>query len=59
MCGRRTDPVTGKIYHMLYNPPPNDPAILKRLEHRSDDSEEKARVRCRRPPVALAVVRDD
>jgi len=44
MCGRRTDPVTGKIYHMLYNPPPADPEIRKRLVHRSDDSEEKAKV---------------
>jgi adenylate kinase len=45
MCGRRTDPVTGKIYHMLYAPPPNDPEVRKRLVHRSDDSEEKGRVR--------------
>jgi len=22
--GRRSDPVTGKIYHLKYNPPPND-----------------------------------
>jgi adenylate kinase len=45
MSGRRTDPVTGKIYHMVFNPPPADPEIRKRLVHRSDDSEEKARVR--------------
>jgi len=38
--GRRTDPVTGKIYHMKFNPPPNDPEVLARLVHRSDDTEE-------------------
>lgn len=27
VTGRRTDPVTGKIYHMKFSPPPNDPAV--------------------------------
>jgi len=43
VCGRRTDPVTGKIYHMTFNPPPKE--ILSRLQHRSDDSEEALRKR--------------
>jgi len=45
VCGRRTDPVTGKIYHLKYNPPPNDPTILNRLQHRSDDNETSLRTR--------------
>lgn len=32
--GRRTDPETGAIYHLKFNPPPNDPAVKKRLIHR-------------------------
>lgn len=36
--GRRMDPVTGKIYHMKFKPPPAD--ILPRLIQREDDSEE-------------------
>jgi adenylate kinase len=38
--GRRSDPVTGKIYHLKFNPPPEDPEIQARLLHRSDDTEE-------------------
>ncbi|KAA8493978.1 Adenylate kinase 8 [Porphyridium purpureum] len=45
VVGRRTDPVTGAIYHLKFDPPPNDPQILDRLVHRSDDTEEKALVR--------------
>jgi adenylate kinase len=33
---RRTDKKTGKIYHLLYNPPPADVAASD-LEHRADD----------------------
>ena len=36
--GRRLDPSTGSIYHLLYNPPP--PEIIDRLVHRSDDTAE-------------------
>jgi hypothetical protein len=25
--GRRTDPKTGKIYHLKFNPPPDDKAV--------------------------------
>lgn len=35
-CGRRTDPQTGKIYHLTYDPPPAD--IVDRLVHRADDT---------------------
>jgi len=44
LVGRRTDPVTGKIYHMTFSPP-TDEEILGRLEQRSDDTEEKVVVR--------------
>jgi len=36
--GRRNDPVTGRIYHVTFDPPP--PAIADRLVHRKDDTEE-------------------
>lgn len=35
---RRSDPETGKIYHLKYNPPPAD--IVSRLVHRADDTKE-------------------
>jgi len=35
-CGRRTDPETGTIYHLKYNPPPAE--IEGRLIHRKDDT---------------------
>jgi len=38
--GRRTDPATGKIYHLKFNPPPADAEVQARLVHRSDDTEE-------------------
>merc|ERR1711966_460764 len=44
VVGRRTDPETGKIYHMTFSPP-EDEQILARLEQRSDDTEEKVKVR--------------
>ncbi|KAK7194916.1 adenylate kinase [Novymonas esmeraldas] len=37
--GRRTDPATGTIYHLKYNPPPeDDTALMERLQHRDDDN---------------------
>lgn len=46
VVGRRMDPETGKIYHLKYSPPPADNAeLLARLVHRSDDTEEKVKVR--------------
>mmetsp|Transcript_155721 Transcript_155721/g.283200 ORF Transcript_155721/g.283200 Transcript_155721/m.283200 type:complete len:292 (+) Transcript_155721:71-946(+) len=44
VVGRRTDPETGKIYHVKFFPPEND-EIAKRLTQRADDTEEKVRVR--------------
>jgi len=44
VVGRRTDPLTGKIYHMTYSPP-EDEDITARLTQRSDDTEEKVKVR--------------
>ena len=41
---RRIDPETGKIYHLVTNPP-EDPAITERLVHRSDDTAEKIQTR--------------
>lgn len=38
---RRTDRLTGKIYHLKYNPPPADAV----LDHRADDQEETVKKR--------------
>jgi adenylate kinase len=46
VTGRRTDPETGKIYHMKFSPPPNE-EIKNRLVQRSDDTAEKIIVRFR------------
>jgi adenylate kinase len=42
-CGRRSDPETGTIYHLKYNPPPAD--IVERLVHRKDDTAEAVATR--------------
>jgi adenylate kinase len=41
--GRRTDPETGAIYHLTYNPPPAN--IVGRLVHRKDDTVEAVTTR--------------
>jgi adenylate kinase len=41
--GRRTDPETGTIYHLKYNPPPAE--IADRLVHRKDDTVEAVTTR--------------
>lgn len=41
--GRRTDPQTGAIYHLTYNPPPPD--VFYRLVHRKDDTIEAVTMR--------------
>jgi adenylate kinase len=41
--GRRSDPQTGAIYHLKYNPPP--PEIADRLVHRKDDTIEAVKTR--------------
>lgn len=43
IVGRRTDPETGRIYHLTFDPPPAD--VVPRLKHRSDDTEEAVRKR--------------
>jgi adenylate kinase len=43
MSGRRTDPATGEVYHVRYNPPP--PAVADRVIQRPDDKEETVRHR--------------
>jgi adenylate kinase len=37
ITGRRTDPATGQIYHLVFDPPPVE--IMHRLIHRPDDTE--------------------
>jgi len=41
--GRRSDPETGTIYHLKYNPPPAE--IAGRLVHRKDDTKEAVQTR--------------
>ena len=41
--GRRSDPETGTLYHLKYNPPPA--AIVDRLVHRKDDTAEAVATR--------------
>ena len=43
VVGRRLDPVTGDIFHLKFKPPPAE--IIPRLTIRSDDTEEKCKVR--------------
>jgi len=43
VCGRREDPVTKKIYHLKYSPPPQE--IVGRLTQRSDDTPDKLKTR--------------
>lgn len=46
VTGRRTDPVTGRVYHLKYNLPENE-EIRSRLVHRSDDNAETVKIRYR------------
>ena len=43
ITGRRTDPETGTIYHMTFNPPPAE--VVDRLVQRSDDTAEACAAR--------------
>jgi len=43
IVGRRTDPETGRIYHLSFDPPPAE--VEGRLVHRSDDTEQAVRER--------------
>lgn len=42
---RRTDPITGKVYHLDFNHPPQDNDIKNRLVQRSDDTVESMKQR--------------
>mmetsp|Transcript_26756 Transcript_26756/g.39716 ORF Transcript_26756/g.39716 Transcript_26756/m.39716 type:complete len:216 (-) Transcript_26756:221-868(-) len=44
VAGRRSDPETGKIYHLKFDPP-NDDEIRQRLVQRDDDTVEKVTTR--------------
>lgn len=43
MTGRRTDPESGRVYHLVHNPPPAE--VRDRLVQRDDDREETVRHR--------------
>ena len=43
ITGRRSDPDTGAIYHLKFNPPPVE--VAARVVQRSDDTEEACRTR--------------
>lgn len=57
VVGRRTDPKTGKIYHMKFSPP-EDEEVKSRLEQRSDDTEEKVKVRLEQFHANVEAVKD-
>ena len=57
VVGRRTDPETGKIYHMSFSPPESK-EIHARLEQRSDDTEEKVKVRLEHFHANVDAVKD-
>jgi adenylate kinase len=57
VVGRRTDPETGKIYHMKFSPP-DDKEVLARLQQRSDDTEEKVVVRLEQFHANVDAVKD-
>jgi len=44
VVGRRLDPVTGTIYHVKFQPAPNE-EVNNRLIQRKDDTEEKMKIR--------------
>lgn len=43
ITGRRSDPETGAIYHLVFSPPPAE--VMSRLIHRKDDTETACRER--------------
>ena len=57
VVGRRTDPETGKIYHMTFSPPDDD-EIAARLVQRSDETEEKVKVRLEQFHANVEAVKD-
>ena len=57
VVGRRTDPDTGKIYHMTFSPPENE-EVEARLVQRSDDTEEKVKVRLEQFHANVDAIKD-
>jgi adenylate kinase len=57
VVGRRTDPENGKIYHMTFSPP-EDEKVKERLVQRSDDTEEKVKVRLEQFHANVDAVKD-
>ena len=57
VTGRRSDPVTGQIYHIKYKPAPSA-EIAARLTQRSDDTEEAIMVRVKNFHANLAAIID-
>ncbi|KAL7574838.1 hypothetical protein ACA910_010676 [Epithemia clementina (nom. ined.)] len=57
VVGRRTDPETGKIYHMTFSPPESE-EVKARLVQRSDDTEEKVKVRLEQFHSNVEAVKD-
>jgi adenylate kinase len=55
VVGRRIDPVTGKIYHLKFRPPP--PEAKGRLEQRSDDAVHKMKRRLKQFHENLSQIR--
>ena len=58
VTGRRTDPETGKIYHLKFSPPENE-EVAKRLVQRSDDTAEKIIVRYQEFQSHIESIRDN
>lgn len=54
--GRRSDPLTGKVYHLKFNPP-ESAEVAQRLIQRHDDTTEKMQVRLRDYDAHTAPVR--
>lgn len=57
VVGRRTDPITGKIYHMTFSPP-TDEDVRARLVQQSDDTEAMIKVRLQQFHSNIRAVRD-
>lgn len=57
VVGRRTDSVTGKVYHLEWNPPPNE-EVRQRLVIRSDDTLESMKHRLNQFRANVASVED-
>ena len=57
--GRRVDPLTENAYHIKYNPPPDDPEVLERLEQRTEDMAEQMKRRLQKYRSGFAALVDN